>query len=192
MDGAEKHGAVAPGEIGAADGAGEEGVAGEEEVLGGEVEADAALGVAGGEEDVAGEGWWPVVDGSDGDDAAVLEGVVGRVDFGGVHAQPAGLHVHHFDQRKVARVIEDGGAGDLLEAGGSGDVIDMRVGDEDLLDGEFVAGKDGEDAGDVVAGIDDDGFVRRFIAQDGAVALQHADGEDFVDHCGPWGAVAAE
>ncbi len=43
------------GEIGAADGAGEEGVAGDQLFVGREVEADAAFGVAGGVEDVGGE-----------------------------------------------------------------------------------------------------------------------------------------
>ena len=41
---------VAAGEVGAADGAGEESVSGEEEGLVGEVEADGAFGVAGGVE----------------------------------------------------------------------------------------------------------------------------------------------
>jgi hypothetical protein len=40
----------------------------------------------------------------------------------------------------------------------------------------------GEDLVDVVAGVDDHGFVGGFVADDGAVALQRADGEDFVDH----------
>ena len=55
VDGADEHGAVAAGQVGAADRAGEEGVAGEQQMLRGEVEADAALGVAGGVKDVAGE-----------------------------------------------------------------------------------------------------------------------------------------
>ena len=33
-------------------------------------------------------------------------------------------------------VVEDGGSGELLEAVGSGDVVDVGVGDEDLLDDE--------------------------------------------------------
>ena len=40
----------------------------------------------------------------------------------------------------------------------------------------------GQDSGDVVAGVDDDGFVGGFVSEDGAVALQRADGEDLVDH----------
>jgi hypothetical protein len=45
-----------------------------------------------------------------------------------------------------------------------------------------VFGEEGEDAGDVVAWIDDDGFAGGFITEDGAVALEGAYGENFVDH----------
>jgi hypothetical protein len=70
----------------------------------------------------------------------------------------------------------------LFEAVGAGDVVDVGVGDDDLLDGEGVPGEQGEDAGDVVAGVDDDGFAGGFIAEDGAVALEEAYGEGFEDH----------
>ena len=74
---------VASGEVGSAYGAGEEGVSGEEEGLVGEVEADAALGVAGGVEDGAGEA-------GDGDGVAVVEVVVGggRWGWGCLASQP--------------------------------------------------------------------------------------------------------
>ena len=166
---------VASGEVGAADGTGEESVSGEKEGLVGDIETDAAFGVAGGVEDGAGEA-------GDGDEFAVVEGVVRSVDGGGWYAEPAGLDVHHFDQRQVVLVVEDGCAGELLEAMGAGDVVDVGVGDDDLLDGEIVLGEEGHDAGDVVAGIDDDGFVGGFVTEDGAVALEGADGDDFVDH----------
>jgi hypothetical protein len=45
-----------------------------------------------------------------------------------------------------------------------------------------VALQDGYDAGDVVTGVDDDGFTGALIAEDGAVALEEADGDDFVNH----------
>jgi hypothetical protein len=70
----------------------------------GKVEADAAFGVARGVEDRSGEI-------GDGDELAVFEGVVGGRDFGGGDAEPTGLDVHHFDQREVQLVVEDGGAG---------------------------------------------------------------------------------
>ena len=53
MDGVEELLGVASGEVGAAYGAGEQGVSGDEEGLVGEVEAAAALGVAGGMDDGA-------------------------------------------------------------------------------------------------------------------------------------------
>jgi hypothetical protein len=167
---------VAPGKVSAAYRTGEEGVTGEEEGLLGEVETDAALGVAGGVEDGAGEV-------GDGDDFVVVEGVVGGGDFGGGDAEPGGLDVHHFDQGKVELVVEDGCSGELLEALCSGDVVDMGVGDDDLLDGETVSLEGGDDAGDFVAGVDDDGLAGGFVAQDGAVAVEGTYDEDFVDHC---------
>ena len=65
----QKFAGVASGEVGTSDGAGEEGISCEEEGLVGKVETDAAFGVAGGVEDGAGEA-------SDGDEFAVLEGVI--------------------------------------------------------------------------------------------------------------------
>ena len=56
MNGADQLLRVAAGKIGAAYGAGEEGISREEQGLLGEVEADAALGVAGGVEDGARSG----------------------------------------------------------------------------------------------------------------------------------------
>ena len=175
VDGAEERGAVAAGKVCAADGAGEERVAGQQQVLRREIEADAALGVAWGEEDAAG-------DIGDGYELAVVEGVVGRVDFGGGAAEPSGLDVHHLDQREVVLVVEDGRAGEGLETRGTCDVVDVSVGDEDLLDGEIVSLEESEDAQNLVSGIDDDGFTGGLVAEDGAVALQRANGKDLVDH----------
>jgi hypothetical protein len=183
VDGADELAGVAAGKVGAAYGTGEESVPGQEEGLVGEVEADGAFGVAWSVKDEASETLQTVFQGgSDGDEFAVFEGVVGVGDDGSGDAEPAGLNVHHFDQGQVVLVIEDGGSGELFEAVGAGDVVDVGVGDDDLLDGEGVLGEEGEDAGDVVAGIYHDGFAGGFIAQDGAVALEGADGENFVDH----------
>ncbi|MGA9875485.1 MAG: hypothetical protein WBQ21_06730, partial [Solirubrobacteraceae bacterium] len=96
--------------------------------------------------------------------------------------EPAGLDVHHVDQREVELVVEDGSASEFFEALGSGDVIDVGVGDDDLPEGELVLLEQLDDAGDVVAGIDDDGFAGGFVAKDGTVALERAYDKDFVDH----------
>ena len=196
MDGVQQLAGVASGQVGAADGAGEESVSGDEEALLGKVEADAALGVAGGVEDGAGEAgrslvWWGAVEfglgaglkaGADGDEAAVGEVVVGRGDLGGGDTEPAGLDVDHLNQGEIVLVVKHGGAGDLLEALSAGDVVDVGVGDEDLLDGELVLLQQGQDAADVIAGIDHDGLAGGLVAEDGAVALERTDSEDFMDH----------
>lgn len=75
MDGREELPGVAAGQVGAAYGSGEESVTGEEEGVGGEVEADGAFSVAGGVEDVASKA-------SDGDELAVVKGIVGGLDVG--------------------------------------------------------------------------------------------------------------
>jgi len=89
---------------------------------------------------------------------------------------------HDGDQREVCLVVDDGGAGDLFEGLRAGDVVEVSVGDDDLLSGELVFGECGEDARDVIAGVDDDGFARGLVAEDGAVALEEADREGFADH----------
>ena len=120
--------------------------------------------MAGSVEDGAGEA-------DDGDAFAIVKGVVGGWDLWSRDSEPAGLHVHHFDQGQIVLVIEDGRSGDALEAMGAGDVVDVGVGDDDLADGEVVLVEDAEDARDVVAGIDDDRLEGGFVAQDGTVAL---------------------
>ena len=191
VDGAEDLLGVAAGEVGAADGVGEEGVSGEEEVVLGEVEAEAAGGVAGGVEDDCGEARLPglrrgglgeVRVAADADEAVVGGAQVGWGDVGGGDAEPAGLEVHDADHGEVELVVEDGSAGEGFETGCAGDVVDVGVGDHDLLDGEAMFPEQGEDTGDVVAGVDDDGFAGAFVTEDGAVAPERAYGKDFVDH----------
>ena len=57
-----------------------------------------------------------------------------------------------------------------------------RVSDENLLELEAELGEPAVNAADFVAGIDDDGLAGLFVAEDGAVALQRADGEGLKDH----------
>ncbi len=166
---------IAAGKIGTSYGAGEEGISGEQESLLGKVKADAAFSVTGSVENRAGES-------CDRDELAIFEFGVGRSDFGRGNAEPSSLDVHHLYQRQVVLVVEDRSSGEFFEVLGSGDVIDVSVGDDDLLYGELMLGKGADDAGDVVAGIDHDGFAGDFVAEDGAVALERADDEDFVDH----------
>ena len=57
VNGAEDLGVVAPGEIGAADAAGEERISGEDHLERSKVERDRTLGVTGGVNDMGWEGW---------------------------------------------------------------------------------------------------------------------------------------
>ncbi len=167
---------VAAGQVGAAYAAGEQGIACDEQIEWSEVQADAALGVAGGVNDL---GWIGV----QADFEAVLEAGVGGLGFRGVDAYPTGLNFHHLQERDVVFIEEDGCSGEAFELECSADVVDVGVGDQDLFELEVLAGQAAMDAGDVVAGIDDDGFAGCRVAQDGAVALEWAYGEGFDD----WG-----
>ena len=159
-DGLKELTGVSAGEVGAADGAGEEGVSGEQEIVVGEMEAEAPFGVAGGVEDVAGDAGLVLSEvGAEREGAVVGGAEVGRQDFRGGDVDPAGLGIHHGDEGEIELVVEDGRAGDGLELLGAGDVVDVGVGDEDVLHGEAVFREEEEDAGDIVAGVDDDGFA---------------------------------
>jgi hypothetical protein len=61
-------------------------------------------------------------------------------------------------------------------------MIDVGMGYGDLLQREIVPTKDFDDGLDLIAGIDDDGFARDFVTDNGAVALERADGKDLVNH----------
>jgi hypothetical protein len=70
----------------------------------------------------------------------------------------------------------------MFELERASNVVDMRVGDEDLLELESEFHETVMDAGDIVAWIDHDGFACLFIAEDGAVALKGTDGKGFENH----------
>jgi len=167
------HGAA--GEVGAADRSCEESVAGDQFLVGREVEADTAFGVAGGVQDVGGDG--SSGDGFSGGDAMI------DFDFSGrAHADPRGLLVEHFQKSVIVLVEQDGSAGEGAELHGSADVVDVGVGDDDVLDLEIVFLEESKNIFEIIAGIDDHGFAGGFVSDDGAVALQGADREYFVDH----------
>lgn len=175
MDRLDEFSAVASGKIGAAYGASKQGVSGEQQGLFRKIEANAALGVARSVEDRTGQT-------RNRDLLAVFEAGVRRGHLGGGNAEPSSLNVHHLHQWQIVLVVEDGCSGELLEALRPGNMVDVAVGDDDLLDGKLVLLKRGDDAGDVVAGIDHDGLAGGFVAENGAVALERAYDEDLVDH----------
>lgn len=175
VDGVEDLVGIAAGEVGSADAAGKEGIAGENHLERFEVKADGSLGVAGSVDDVRG-----VI--GDADDAAVGERFVGWGGFGSWNADPCGLFGHDFQKGKIIFVEIDGCAGEGFQLERSADVVDVGVSDEDLLQDEAEGGETAVDSGDFVAGVDHDSFASLFVGEDGAIALQRADGEGLEDH----------
>ena len=105
------------------------------------------------------------------------------LNFAGIfHADPCRLHVQHFQQGIVVLVEQDGRAGGGTQLHGSAHMIDVSMGDDDLLNLEIVLLNKGENVFDVVAGIDHHGFASGLVPDDRAVALQRPDGKDFVNH----------
>jgi hypothetical protein len=154
----------AAGKIGSPDAALEESVTGEKLLLGGDEDANAALGMAGGMDDGAFEG--PEVDGVAVGEASIDDDAA-RI----AHPEPLCLNVEHFEKRVVVLVEEDGSSGEVLELHRTTDVIDVGVGYDDLSKAELVLFQDRENGFDVVAGIENDGFPGGLVPQDGAIAL---------------------
>ena len=69
----------------------------------------------------------------------------------------------------------------LVELAQTAHVIDMRVGADNGLYSELVTAEEVQNAIDFIAGINDQRFARDRIADDGAIALQHAHGDGDVD-----------
>ena len=83
---------------------------------------------------------------------------------------------------QVIFVEEDGRAGEVFELERAADVVDVGVGDEDLLELQAEVRDAAVDAADLVAGVDDDSLGGFFVAEQGAVALQRTDGEGLENH----------
>jgi len=175
VDGIEDLFVIAAGKIRASDTASEEGISGKNHFERGEVEADGALCMARGVNHLG-----RVV--LEADAAAVGEGFVGRGGFGRFYSEPSGLGGHHGEERQVRLVEVDGGAGERFEFKCSADMVDVGVGDENLLKGETEAGKPAVDSGDLVSWIDNDGLARFLVGEDGAVALEWTNRKGLEDH----------
>ncbi len=63
----------------------------------------------------------------------------------------------------------------------SDDVVDMRVRNRDGGDFQMMPVNYFQDSGGIVARVDDDCFAGLRVADDVAIALQHADRENFVN-----------
>ncbi len=167
--------AIAPRQIGAADASGEEGIAGNHHFEWSEMEADGALGVT---RRVNYLGWIR----GESDDLSVDHGFIGRSCFWRRRSEPSRLDVHHLEQREIILIQQNGCAGEALELEGATDVIDVRVGDENLLQREALGLKPAVDSRDLISGVDDDRFAGGFVAQQSAVALEGANGKGLKDH----------
>ncbi|MNR07690.1 hypothetical protein D3C85_1238200 [compost metagenome] len=77
-----------------------------------------------------------------------------------------------------------GGAGHLLQLPGGEEVIKVRVGMDDAHHFQAMGVQAGEDLLRVATRVDDEGLFADRVADDGAVALQRADGEGFADQGG--------
>ena len=175
LDGVENLVVVAAGQVGPSDAAGKEGIAREDHFQGFEVKADGALGVAGRVNDVGGVVFEAYA-------AAIGKGLVGRGGLRGGNADPRGLFGHDLHEGKIVFVEEDGGPGKGLELEGSADVVDVGVGDENLLQSQAVGFEALVNAGGLVAGVDDDSLAGLLVAEKSAIALQRADGKGLQDH----------
>ena len=91
------------------------------------------------------------------------------------------MHFHGLIERQIFLVHEDRGAGDLMQFAETADVVDVCMSADDGFHGKLVASEQICDAGYFIAGIDDEGFAGEGIADDRAIALQHAHGDGEAD-----------
>jgi hypothetical protein len=92
------------------------------------------------------------------------------------------LHVHHVLQLVVVFVHVDRRAGGRVQLVRAADVVDVRVRDHDGFHVQAVARQDALDLRQVVARIDHQRVARLLVAENGAVALQHAHRQDLMHH----------
>ena len=97
------------------------------------------------------------------------------------HAEHLALHFQVFPQRLVGLVQVQRGAGQLLEPARGEEMVEVRVSVDDAHQGQAMMLQAGEDLLLVPARVDDDGVLADRVTDQGAVALQGADGEGFAD-----------
>lgn len=164
-DGAQELGVVAAGQIGAADGALEECVAGNDAVGFGNVEADASGGMAGGFEGtecVAAEG----------EDIAFGEWAFDGGEFDGWQAEEGGLVADGLVEGEFAGVHVDLDAEGGFGLGQGTNVVQVGVGDENGLDADVELVDGGKNDARFIAGIDEEGFAGVLVGQDAAILLE--------------------
>ena len=116
------------------------------------------------------------------DGESVLGTHVRRRYLGGRNPQPTRLHLHGVEQTQILLVEKYRRPGCCLQQGRPTNVVDMGMRNDDLAQGEAVLPQPGENLGNVVTRIDDDGLMGSLVAQDGAVAAQWPNGKGLKDH----------
>ena len=102
-------------------------------------------------------------------------------DGGSGNAEPLRLHIEMAIEFEIVLVDQDRRAGGAMQRGEAADVVNVRVRADYCANFQIVAAENFEDSLGFVAGVHHDGFAGGGVAQDRAVALQHADGNHFVD-----------
>ena len=116
-------------------------------------------------------------------DCVALRNTVVDLHFAGRgDADPCRLNIQHFQQSRVILVEDDWRARERSKFHRSANVIDMGVGDDDLLDRQTMLANQRNDLINVVSRIDHHRFMRRLIPDHGTVALQWTNGNDLVNH----------
>ena len=166
---------IAARQVGASNRSGEESVSGQEQILPREMQANASWGVPRRVQNIRGQ----------------LRQTYAQPIFGeyirsgnlrGGNPEPARLHVHHGEQAQIVLIQDYGRSGCLPQLDSASHMVDVGVGDDDLLYREAMLGQPRQNAGHVIARIDDHRLAGDFIAQDGAVALQRADRKGLTKH----------
>ena len=89
----------------------------------------------------------------------------------GGDAEPAGLDVEHVELGAIAFVHIDRRARQRAQLRRPGHVIDVAVSNDDGLRFELIAVENSCDLGNVVAGIDNNRFMRFLVAEDRAITV---------------------
>lgn len=168
---------IATPKVSAADGATKKGVSREEQSRRGQVETNAARGMAGRVQNA--DFLHAELQGVTSADAFIWVAYVR-----GAKTHPCGLLVHDGGQLEIGLVVKNRRVGQVMQVCGCGDVIQMRMGHQDGFEAQRVRCKQIEDARYVTAGVNDDALMRVGLAKNGAIAMEGADREGFADQMG--------
>jgi len=114
---------------------------------------------------------------------AVFQPAAGHEGLGWGKAEQFALAGYGLEQEGVLGVrADDGGPDPLGDDGGGADMIEMPVGQQDLLGLQIQRADSVQDAVGLATWVDDGGAPRLFAPEQGAVLLKGSDGEDAEFH----------